>query len=146
MGRSLPTPGPNTPCATPIWRGKQFFSRHILPQFAAAIEGNRPTFAICKGLFRVSVTQGLSSIKGSSNEILYKIYLETTSSRAVTWYTGLILIRYKISRGGYAQLFFESAIAILQLEISTSAIAIPQFSKKCCSATATPQFSNRNFS
>jgi hypothetical protein len=44
-----------------------------------------------------------------------------------------------ISRGGHAQLFFESAIAIPQLEGSTSAIAIPQLLKKCCSATATPQ-------
>jgi hypothetical protein len=50
-----------------------------------------------------------------------------------------------MSGGGHAQLFFESAIAILQLEGSTSAIAIPQLFKKCCSATATPQFRNRNF-
>jgi hypothetical protein len=48
-------------------------------------------------------------------------------------------------RGGQAQLIFESAIAIPQLEGSTSAIAIPQLLKKCCSATATPQFRNRNF-
>jgi hypothetical protein len=47
-------------------------------------------------------------------------------------------------RGGHAQLFFESATAIPQLEGSTSAIAIPQLFKKCCSATATPQFRNRN--
>jgi hypothetical protein len=46
---------------------------------------------------------------------------------------------------GHAQLFFESAIAISQLEGSTSAIAIPQLLKKCCSATATPQFRNRSF-
>jgi hypothetical protein len=44
-----------------------------------------------------------------------------------------------ITRGGHAQLFFESATAILQLEASTSAIAIPQLFKKCCSATAIPQ-------
>ncbi len=50
-----------------------------------------------------------------------------------------------MSRGGHAQLFFESAIAIPQLEGSTSAIAIPQLLMKCCSATATPQFRNRNF-
>jgi hypothetical protein len=50
-----------------------------------------------------------------------------------------------LDRGGHAQLFFESAIAIPQLEGSTSAIAIPQLFKKCCSATATPQFRNRNF-
>jgi hypothetical protein len=49
------------------------------------------------------------------------------------------------SRGGHRQLFFETAIAIPQLEGSTSAIAIPQLLKKCCSATATPQFRNRNF-
>jgi hypothetical protein len=49
------------------------------------------------------------------------------------------------TRGGHAQLFFESAIAIPQLEGITSAIAIPQLFKKCCSATATPQFRNRNF-
>ncbi len=41
--------------------------------------------------------------------------------------------------------FFESDIAIPQLEGSTSAIAIPQLLKKCCSATATPQFRNHNF-
>jgi hypothetical protein len=41
--------------------------------------------------------------------------------------------------------FFESAIAIPQLEGSTSAIAILQLLKKCYSATATPQFRNRNF-
>ncbi len=50
-----------------------------------------------------------------------------------------------LSRGGHAQLFFESAIAIPQLEGSTSAIAIPQLFKKCCSATVLPQFRNRNF-
>jgi hypothetical protein len=33
-------------------------------------------------------------------------------------------------RGGHEQLFFESAIAIPQLEGSTSAIAIPQLSKE----------------
>ncbi len=49
------------------------------------------------------------------------------------------------ARGGHAQLFFESAIAIPQLEGSTSAIAIPQLLKKCSSAIATPQFCNRNF-
>ncbi len=43
------------------------------------------------------------------------------------------------TRGGHAQLFFESAIAIPQLEGSTSSIAILQLLKKCCSATATPQ-------
>ncbi len=35
-----------------------------------------------------------------------------------------------MSRGGHAQLFFESAIAIPQLEGSTSAIAISQLFKK----------------
>jgi hypothetical protein len=34
-----------------------------------------------------------------------------------------------VSRGGYAQLFLESAIAIPQLEGSSSAIAIPQLFK-----------------
>jgi hypothetical protein len=34
-----------------------------------------------------------------------------------------------ISKGGQAQLFFESAIAISQLEGNTSAIAIPQLFK-----------------
>jgi hypothetical protein len=34
------------------------------------------------------------------------------------------------TRGGHAQLFFESAIAISQLEGSTSAIAIPQLFKE----------------
>jgi hypothetical protein len=34
------------------------------------------------------------------------------------------------NRGGHAQLFFESAIAIPQLEGSTSAIAIPQLFKE----------------
>ncbi len=47
-------------------------------------------------------------------------------------------------RGGHAQLFFESAIATTQLEGITSAIAIPQLFKECCSATVTPQFLNRN--
>ncbi len=46
---------------------------------------------------------------------------------------------------GTRNFFFESATAILQLEGSTSAIAIPQLFKKCCSATATPQFCDRNF-
>ncbi len=40
--------------------------------------------------------------------------------------------------------FFESAIAIPQLEGSTYEIAIPQLLKKCYSATATPQFRNHN--
>jgi hypothetical protein len=44
-----------------------------------------------------------------------------------------------ISRGGQAQLFFESTIASPQFEGSTSAIAIPQLLKKCCSATTIPQ-------
>jgi hypothetical protein len=35
-----------------------------------------------------------------------------------------------LNRGGHAQLFFESAIAIPQLEGSTSAIAIPQLFKE----------------
>jgi hypothetical protein len=39
----------------------------------------------------------------------------------------------------------ESAIAIPQLEERTSAIAIPQLLKECCSATATTQFRNCNF-
>jgi hypothetical protein len=34
-----------------------------------------------------------------------------------------------MTRGGHAQLFFESAIAIPQLEGNTSAIAIPQLLK-----------------
>jgi hypothetical protein len=37
--------------------------------------------------------------------------------------------------GRQTQLFFESAIAIPQLEGCTFAIAIPQVMKKCCSAT-----------
>ncbi len=48
-------------------------------------------------------------------------------------------------RGGHAQLFLESAIAIVQLAGRTSAIAIPQLLKESCSATAAPQFRNRNF-
>jgi hypothetical protein len=44
-----------------------------------------------------------------------------------------------IARGGHAQLFFESAIAIPQLEGRDSAIAISQLLKKCCSLTAIPQ-------
>jgi hypothetical protein len=59
--------------------------------------------------------------------------------------TDRLLIRNTLNiRGGHAQLFFEFATAIPQLEGSTSAIAIPQLFKKCCSATATPQFRNRN--
>jgi hypothetical protein len=50
-----------------------------------------------------------------------------------------------IFKGGHAQLLFESAIAIPQLEGSTSAVAIPQLLNKCCSTTATPQFRNHNF-
>jgi hypothetical protein len=57
------------------------------------------------------------------------------------FYTGTLVL----NRGGPAQLFFESAIATPQLEGSTSAIAIPQLFKECCSAIATPQFRNRNF-
>jgi hypothetical protein len=41
----------------------------------------------------------------------------------------LILISV-ITRGGPVQLFFDPAIAIPQLEGSTSAIAIPQFFKE----------------
>jgi hypothetical protein len=47
-----------------------------------------------------------------------------------------------ISRGGHAQLFFESAIAIPQLEGSTSAIAIRQLFKEmllCNRNSAIPQ-------
>jgi hypothetical protein len=46
-----------------------------------------------------------------------------------------------ISRGGHAQLFFESAIAIPQLEGSTSAIAIPQL-EESTSAIAILQLLN----
>jgi hypothetical protein len=53
--------------------------------------------------------------------------------------------RVSISEVGTRNFFFESAIAIPQLEGGTSAIAIPQLLKKCYSATATPQFRNRNF-
>jgi hypothetical protein len=42
-----------------------------------------------------------------------------------------------MSRGGHAQLFFESAIAIPQLEGSTSVIAIPQLLKN---VVPQPQF------
>ncbi len=66
------------------------------------------------------------------------------SIQKVTVFDALLL--YCIfSRDGHAQLFFESAIAIPPLEGSTSAIAIPQLLKKCCYATSTPQFCNRNF-
>jgi hypothetical protein len=62
-------------------------------------------------------------------------------------FSKILLARKKIlrreSRGGHAQLFFESAIATPQLEGSTSATAIPQLFKEFCSAT--PQFRNRNF-
>jgi hypothetical protein len=67
-----------------------------------------------------------------------------------TWHAQYLVINtqrfaFLVIRGGHAQLFFESATAIPQLERSTSAIAIPQLFKKCCSATATPQFRKRNF-
>ncbi len=39
-------------------------------------------------------------------------------------------VRRLFNRGGHAQLFFESAIAIPQFEGSTSAIAIPQLFKE----------------
>jgi hypothetical protein len=59
---------------------------------------------------------------------------------------GVIMkMSHVLYRGGHAQLFLESAIAISQLEGRTSAIAIPQLLKKCCSATATPHFRNCNF-
>jgi hypothetical protein len=50
-----------------------------------------------------------------------------------------------LTRGGHAQLFFESAIAIPQLEGSTSAIARPQLFKEMLlrnrnSAIPQPQF------
>ncbi len=51
----------------------------------------------------------------------------------------ILCLKCVYSRGGHEQLFFESAIAIPQLEGSTSAIAIPQLFKKCYSATAIPQ-------
>jgi hypothetical protein len=41
-----------------------------------------------------------------------------------------ILVYTRKDRGGHAQIFFESAIAIPQLEGSTSAIAIPQLFKE----------------
>ncbi len=52
------------------------------------------------------------------------------------------------SRGGHAQLFFESPIAIPQLEGSTSAIAIPQLFKEMLlhnRNSAIPQPQLRNF-
>jgi hypothetical protein len=68
--------------------------------------------------------------------------------------------RELISRGGHAQLFFESSIAIPQLEGSSSAIAIPQLFKHMLlrnrnsaipqlqfflkSATSSPQFGSFN--
>jgi hypothetical protein len=55
------------------------------------------------------------------------------------------MITFVIIRGGHAQHIFESAIAILQLEESTSAIAISQLFRGCCSATPLPQFRNHNF-
>jgi hypothetical protein len=50
-------------------------------------------------------------------------------------------------RGGHAQLFLRSAIAIPHFEGSTFAIAIPLFKlfKECWSATAIPEFFNRVF-
>ncbi len=51
---------------------------------------------------------------------------------AVRWFR-------EIHSGCQAQLIFESAVAIPQLEGSTSAIAILQLLKKCCSPTAIPQ-------
>ncbi len=53
--------------------------------------------------------------------------------------------RHSDARGGHAQLFFRSAIAIPQLEGSTSAIAILQIFKECWSAAAIPQFRNHVF-
>ncbi len=50
-----------------------------------------------------------------------------------------------LSEVGTHNFFLKSAIAIPQLEGSTSAIAIPQCLEKCCSTTATPQFRNRIF-
>jgi hypothetical protein len=55
------------------------------------------------------------------------------------------LVLYCTGRGGHEQLFFESPIAIPQLEGSTSAIAIPQLSKEMLlrnrnSAIPQPQF------
>jgi hypothetical protein len=47
----------------------------------------------------------------------------------------------KNSRGGHVQLFFLS----LQPQFRNLKEALPQLFKKCCSATATPQFRNRNF-
>ncbi len=60
-------------------------------------------------------------------------------------YTGsrMIPIKCTVNQRWACATFFESAIAIPQLEGSTSAIAIPQLLKKCCSATL--QFRNRNF-
>jgi hypothetical protein len=56
----------------------------------------------------------------------------------------VILLKSSIYQRWAHATFFESAIAIPQLEGSTSAIAIPQLLKKCYSATTTPQFHNRN--
>jgi hypothetical protein len=75
-------------------------------------------------------------------------------------YTAQLVLLVNV-RGGHAQLFFESAIAIPQLEGSTSAIAIPQLFKNMLlrncnsaipqsqfflkSATSSPQLGSSNF-
>jgi hypothetical protein len=59
--------------------------------------------------------------------------------------TVLFMLIFMVTRGGHAQLFFESAIAIPQLKGSTSEIAIPQLFKEmllrnCNSAIPQLQF------
>ncbi len=79
--------------------------------------------------------------------ILSKSANKSSINSHLLWmkYFLLIILKSDICRGGHAQLFFQSATAIPQLAGSTSTIAIPQLFTKCCSATETPQFRNRNF-
>jgi hypothetical protein len=68
----------------------------------------------------------------SSSQIYQNIFISTTRQCMRNVNTN----NYVFGRSGHAQLFFESAISIPQLAGSTSAIAIPQLLKKCCSAMA----------
>ncbi len=56
------------------------------------------------------------------------------------WIAGSVNYFRETHRGGHTQLFFESAIAIPQLEAGTSAIAIPRLLKKCNSAIPQSHF------
>jgi hypothetical protein len=83
----------------------------------------------------------------SHNDIIEHIYFKyfITGSKVISVqrYSVIAITLPSILR--YPEVGTHNLFLSPQLAGSTSAIAIPQLFKKCCSATATPQFRNRNF-